>query len=121
MLCAESISTWAINEHDDHISISTVGNGVYRQLTIGRCGNGCTHTLAQILKSAQITTSDEFEMVTIDLDNARHDVVSAIPNINAYTLNLRNVSNLGSWKNVKNQYVANVLFQYNLKSATYRV
>lgn len=113
MLCAASISTWAINEHDDHISISTVGNGVYRQLTIGRCGNGCTHTLAQILKSAQITTSDQFEMVTIDLDNARHDVVSALPNINAYTLNLRNVSNLGSWKNVKNQYVANVLFQYN--------
>lgn len=116
MLCAASISTWAINEHDDHISISTVGNGVYRQLTISKCHGhygGCNHTLAQILKSAQITTSDQFEMVTIDLDNARHDVVSAIPNINAYTLNLRNVSNLGSWKNVKNQYVANVLFQYN--------
>lgn len=113
MLCAVSVTTWAINRDDSHISIKWIGNDTYRQLTIGRCGYGCTHTLAQILKSAQITTSDQFEMVTINLDNARHDVVSAIPNINAYTLNLRNVSNLGSWKNVKNQYVANVLFQYN--------
>lgn len=114
MLCAASVSTWAkVNTSDAHISIKWIGNDTYRQLTIGRCGYGCTHTLAQILKSAQITTSDQFEMVTINLDNARHDVVSAIPNINAYTLNLRNVSNLGSWKNVKNQYVANVLFQYN--------
>ena len=106
MLCAASISTWAY-QTNSHVYVEKFG--VYEHLTIESWGN---RTLAQILQKAEITSNDHFDMVTIYLDNSDGNVTDAIPLINAYTLNLRYVDNLGSWKNVKNKYCSNVLFKY---------
>lgn len=116
MLCAASISTWA----QSHISITTDQSG-YKKLTINKCvttsqehfGHYCNHSLADILKGAGITSNDRYGIVTINLDEQRNKVSESVPNLNAYTLNLRGVTSLSSWKKIKNQYVSNVLFQYN--------
>ena len=106
MLVAVSVSTWAYKTNS-HVYVEKFG--VYEHLTIESWGN---RTLAQILQKAEITSNDHFDMVTIYLDNSDGNVTDAIPMINAYTLNLRYVDNLGSWKNVKNKYCSNVLFKY---------
>ena len=121
MLCAVSVSTWAYKKNP-HISEQKVG--VYKQLTIHVCDdfewNGwtyvrvdCSHSLKDIIDAAQITEDDKIDLITVKLDNKAHKVVEGFPYLKAYTINLRNVKNLGSWKNLKNQYVSNVLLQYD--------
>ena len=128
MLCAASISTWAFKSND-HVSVKYVkdnsGKIVYTQLTINECDPGwerdqhgrwyrleCNHSLKEIIDAAEITEADKIDLITVNLDNKAHKVVEGFPYLKAYTINLRKVTNLDSWRVLKNQYVSNVLLQY---------
>ena len=126
MLCAASISTWAFKSND-HVSVNYIkdnsGHVVYTQLTIHVCDNfervgnhwvrvDCDHSLKDIIDAAQITEDDKIDLITVNLDNKAHKVVEGFPYLKAYTINLRKVTNLDSWRVLKNQYVSNVLLQY---------
>ena len=130
MLCAASVSTWALDLSNSmassHITKKTVG--VYTQLTIKMCSTGCRHTLKQILNAAQITEDDHIDLIrfgTYDVPagwntvyqysfhDEIHKIVESFPNLKAYTIDLRKVKNVGSWKNLKNQYLSNLLLQYD--------
>lgn len=128
MLCAASISTWALDESNKHVSVNYIkdnsGHVVYTQLTIHVCDNfervnhqwvrvDCDHSLKDIIDDAHITEDDKIDLITVNLDNKLNKVVEGFPYLKAYTISLRNVKNLGSWKNLNNQYVSNVLLQYN--------
>lgn len=119
MLCAASISTWAYNQSDivemtKHCYVINVGNGAYKQLLITSCQHSneqpvCTHSLAEMLKELP---GAHYDLIMFkDLDETVNKIVESVPKLDAYALDLRGVENLGSWKNVKNQYVSNVLFK----------
>ncbi len=123
MLLVSSVYSWAYDSSNPHISSKKVG--VYTQLTIHKCDPGwervnghwvqakCNHSLKQIIEEAKITEADHIDLVTVELDNDDNKVVEGFPFLKAYTINLRKVTNLGSWKELKNQYVSNVLLQYS--------
>ena len=120
MLCAVSVSTWALKTPlDPHIT--WYKDGQYVQLTIHECESyRCPHTLKQIIEDADIKESDKIDLITVDLPNTKsHKVIEGIPYLKAYTIDLRPVTNtkrnssLGSWKNIKNDYVSNVLMRYD--------
>ena len=117
MLCVASISTWAQGQQNptilsNHAFLYEVGNGAYKQLLITDCersdGAVCNHTLKEILQEIG-ATSTHYDLVTIKLDEKKNKVVEGVPMIKAYALDLRGVANLSAWKNIKNQYVSNVL------------
>lgn len=119
MLFAASISTWAYNQSDivemtKHCYVINVGNGAYKQLLITSCQHSenqpvCTHSLAEMLKEL---SGAHYDLIMFkDLDEEKNKIVESVPKLDAYALDLRGVENLGSWKNVKNQYVSNVLFK----------
>ena len=118
MLCVASVSTWAFKSND-HVSVKYIrdnsGRVVYTQLTIKECQHywsTCKHTLKEIIDAAEITEDDKIDLITVNLDNNIHKVVEGFPYLKAYTINLRKVTNLDSWRELKNQYVSNVLLQY---------
>lgn len=119
MLCAVSVTTWALKlPLDPHVS--WYKEGVYVQLTIHECGRNCSHTLKQIIEDAEIKESDGIDLITVTLPGTSvHKIVEGIPYLKAYTIDLREVTDingkysLGSWKNVKNNYVSNVLMRHD--------
>ena len=116
MLCVASVSnTWAFTM-TDHLTYykTKMSNDGYVQLEIHECDKGtCYHTLKQILNEANITEADNIDLIEVTLNNRIHKVVEGIPYLKAHTVDLRNVKNLGSWKNVKNNYVSNMIFKYD--------
>ena len=130
MLCAASISTWALDLSksmaSEHITKKT--EGIYTQLTIKMCGKTCRHTLKDILDAAKITEDDHIDLIrfgTYDIpagwntvyqysfNDEINKIVESFPNLKAYTIDLRKVKNLGSWKRLTNDYLSNLLLQYN--------
>ena len=119
MLCAASISTWALDlssiKAKNHITYYRTGGSRYVQLEIHECDKWtCTHTLQEIIDAADIQKSDNIDLIEVSMSNTRtHKLIEGIPFLYAHTIDLRNVTNLGSWKNVKNDYVANMIFKYD--------
>ena len=131
MLFAASISTWAYDSSNPHITVKKVG--VYTWLTIKECDPGwtrdqngrwvkleCNHSLKEIIDAAQITEADKIDLIRVNLLNTpSHKIIEGVPYLKAYTIDLRKAMSLkdgitlGSWKNIKNQYCSNVLLQYD--------
>lgn len=105
----------AVVGNNKHITLSSSfeANDV---LEIHPCPGNCPHSLTKILSDAGITSKNRFDLVKIvGLDNSTNEVIDGIGNINAFTLDLTGVTNLTAWKDIKNQYVSNIILPYTVK------
>ena len=96
------------NAAKNHITLSSSFN-TNDVCEIHGCSGNCPHTLEWILNKAGITSDVQFDLVKIKLDNNDNKVTKSLSRINAYTLDLSEVTNLDSWADVKNQYARNVI------------
>ena len=90
------------------------------------CGENCDHDLSWILEHANITTDVRFDQVKIrldaqkknnnnDNDNKKNNFLEGLKNINAFTIDLTEVTNLYDWSGVNNNYVGNMILPYTVK------
>lgn len=79
------------------------------------CPGNCPHTLEWILENSGITTDVRFDQVKISLDAQKNKVLAGLKNINAFTIDLTEVTNLYDWGGVKNDYVGNMILPYTVK------
>lgn len=101
--------------NNNHITLSSrfAQNDVCE---IHPCPGNCPHSLTKILSDAGITSEKRFDLVKIvGLDNTKNEVIAGIGNINAFTIDLTEVTNLNDWAVVKNNYVGNMILPYSVK------
>lgn len=77
--------------------------------TIHTCGSSCTHSLELIMSIANITSTAQFDLVKLELDYSKNKVSESVKNLNTYTLDLSNVTNMTSLSGISNKMVKNVI------------
>lgn len=77
--------------------------------TIHTCGSSCTHSLELIMSIANITSTAQFDLVKLELDYSKNKVSESVENLNTYTLDLSNVTNMTTLSGISNKMVKNVI------------
>lgn len=108
------VNTSAVKTNDKHITLSSSGLKGYNVkdvIEIHECNGNCpkSHTLEWILNTANVTSSEQFDLIKINLDNTKHNVVGGLTILNGYTIDLTKVTGLTTLSSISNNYAHNIL------------